>query len=316
MAQNARNPISFATYLINTKEELHQMLDVVTRKVDWTPFEKLLSGVHNKPTGRKSYPALTMFKCLLLQNWYNLSDYELERSVDDRLSFRRFVGLDYTESVPDHSSFCRFRDELLKHNLESCLFDELNRQIEMMDLVIKKGRLVDASIIQADVKRPSPTREGRGGTSINDPDASWTKKYGKSYFGYKMHVGIDQESGLIRKQTFTPAHVHDSQLFDQLISGDEKIGYADKAYASSKNDRYLKQLGIKNGILIKNEKQHPLFQQCNRFLSRIRSRVEAVFGIFKRSYGYRRVRYRSLAKNALQFTFLCICYNLKKIALF
>jgi IS5 family transposase len=312
MAQSKPSNVSFATYLIRTKEELHSVLDSVQTRVNWTPFKTLLSPIHDKTCGRKSYPALSMFKCLLLQNWYNLSDYELERSVDDRLSFRRFVGLEYTDSVPDHSSFSRFRDELVKHNLESRLFDELSKQIEEMGLVIKKGTLVDASIVQADVKPPKPS-EGKAGRSDHDRDASWTKKNGKSYFGYKMHVGIDQGSGLIRKKTFTPANVHDTKRFNDLVSGDEKMVYADKGYVSSKNDAYLKARGITNGILFKNENRHPLYRECNRCLSRVRSGVETLFGILKRSYGYRRVRYRNLAKNALQFTLLCMCYNLKKV---
>lgn len=282
-------------------------------KVNWGPFEDLLSSIHNKTFGRKSYPALLMFKCLLLQNWYNLSDYELEKTIDDRLSFRRFVGLDYTESIPDHSSFSRFRDELLKHKLEARLFDELSKQIEKMGLVIKKGTLVDASIVQADVQLPKPKSDGKGGTSKTDRDASWTKKHGKSYFGYKIHVGVDQESGIIRKQAFTSAHVHDTKLFSLLISEDEAFVFADKGYAPSKNNLLLKRRGIKNGILFKRERRCPVYQRFNHHVSKIRSRVETVFGALKRNYGYRRVRYRSLVKNSLQFSLLCICYNLKKI---
>jgi len=304
MAQKKYENISFANYLVNTKQELHQTLDKVVEKVDWTAFETLLKPVHNKNFGRKSYPAVLMFRCLLLQNWYNLSDYELEKAIDDRLSFRRFVGLDYTQNVPDHSSFCRFRDELVKQHLDTRLFNELSRQIEKMGLVIKKGTLVDASILEADVGKPKPKNDGSGGSSRHDSDASWTKKNGKSYFGYKMHVGVDQESGIIRRQAFTPAHVHDSNLFKELVSKDEECVYADKGYPSEEHHRFLKEHKIKNGILFKNEKRDSIFVKLNAYISGIRSRVETVFGVLKRHYGYRRVRYRRLAKNALQFSFL------------
>jgi len=123
MAQKSEATNSFANFLVNTKEELHQTLDTLLERVEWSYFSQLLKCIHNKVQGRKSYPALMMFKCLLLQNWYDLSDYELEKSIDDRLSFRRFVGLDYTERAPDHSSFSRFREQLVKHKLESCLFN-------------------------------------------------------------------------------------------------------------------------------------------------------------------------------------------------
>lgn len=181
--------------------------------------------------------------------------------------------------------------------------------------MIKQGTLIDASIVQADVKQPKPNDQGKGGKSVHDPDASWTKKHDKSYFGYKMHIGVDQHSGVIRKKVFTPANVHDSQCFEKLVIGDEDMAYADKAYTSTKNDAHLKQLGVKNGILFKQEKKLPVYRMLNRHLSRIRCGVERVFGVLKRSYGYRRVRYRSLAKNTLQFTLLCMCYNLKKLSM-
>lgn len=313
MAQKTFNQTSFANVLVKTKEELHQTLATLLEKIDWSQFDHLLSPIHNKVQGRKSYPNLLMLKCLLLQNWHNLSDYELEKSIDDRLSFRRFIGLDYTANAPDHSSFSRFRDQLIQHGLESKVFEEISNQIENHGLVVKAGTLVDASVVQADVQRPSPKSDGSGGRSDVDPDATWTKKNGRSHFGYKVHVGLDENSGLIRKRALTPAHVHDSRLFEDMVTGDKGSVYADKAYASEKNDNFLRENGIQNGILFKHQNGDSIRARCNWHLSRIRSRVETVFAILKRHYGYRRVRYRSLVKNSLQFTLLCICYNLKKI---
>ena len=148
MTQKTFNQTSFANVLVKTKEELHQTLDALLEKIDWSRFDHLLSPIYNKEQGRKSYPNLLMLKCLLLQNWYNLSDYELEKSIDDRLSFRRFIGLDYTANAPDHSSFSRFRDQLIAHNLESKVFEEISNQIENQGFVVKLGTLVDASIVQ------------------------------------------------------------------------------------------------------------------------------------------------------------------------
>lgn len=187
--------------------------------MNWRPFEELLNRIYSSPTGRPSHPVLLLFKALLLQAWHNLSDYALEESLDDRLSFRRFVSLSVTEKAPDHSVFSKFRDELIKNGIHERLFNELNRQLEERGLVIKKGTLVDATVIEAAPKKPKYNEDGSAGSSEQDPEANWTKKGGKYLFGYKAHVGVDQESEFVRRFEMTPANVHDGEMLKQVVSG-------------------------------------------------------------------------------------------------
>jgi len=253
---------------------------------------------------------------LLLQAWYALSDYALEEALDDRLSFRRFAGLSASAKAPDHSVFSRFRDQLTQKGIYDCLFNELNRQIDQRGFILKKGTLVDATVIEAAPKKPRVNEDGTAGKSPQDPDADWTKKGGRYLFGYKAHVGVDQESALIRRIAMTPAHVHDGEMLSSALSGDEEWGYADKAYDSMKNHKILNEKGIKNGILMKGARNRGLSaveKRCNKILCKLRNPVERVFGTLKRSYCYSRARYLGLVKNRLQLTMLSIAYNLRRI---
>jgi IS5 family transposase len=178
---------------------------------------------------------------------------------------------------------------------------------------VKSGTLMDATLVDAAVKKPgSPA----GCKSEVDPDADWTRKGAKTYFGYKAHIGVDEGSGLIRRAELTPAKTSDSETADALICGDEAAVYADKAYEQKERRARLKAAGIKDRIMHRSHKhqtQLPHWQAVrNQLISPIRSAVERVFGTFKRSYGYRRVRYRGLSANLLQLRLLCIAFNLRK----
>ena len=316
MVRKVIGQMGFADVWIGNNQQLNQRLDKVNRLVDWRSMETLLDKVYNSPTGRPSYPVLLLFKALLLQAWHSLSDYELEAALDDRLSFRRFTGLSASEKAPDHSVFSRFRDELIKHSIYDRLFTELNRQLDAKGLIIKKGTLVDATVIEAAPKKPPKNEEGTAGKSKQDPDADWTKKGGKYLFGYKAHVGIDQESELVHRICMTPAHVHDGKMLGQALSGDEQWAYADKAYDSEENAVLLHQKGIHNGILMRGTRKRALSiveKRCNRILSKLRSPVERVFGTLKRTYRYYRSKYLGLRKNQLQLTITCMAYNLRRV---
>src|SRR5512134_871690 len=180
---------------------------------------------------------------LLLQQWYCLSDPGLEEAVDDRLSFRRFAGLPLDEGVPDHSTLWRFRQELERYGLSEPLFAELNRQLDARGLILRKGTLIDATLVEAAVKPPS----GNDGTvSERDSQAGWTKKNGKSRFGYKAHIAVDQDSGLIRGAILSRADLHDSQAGPALVQGDEQAVYTDKAYDSQTFRDALGEAGIQD----------------------------------------------------------------------
>ena len=316
MAHQVSGQLDLADSLLGNNQKLNQRLDKIARLVDWKPFEAKLSRIYSSPSGRPSHPVLLLFKCLLLQSWYNLSDYALEEVLDDRFSFRRFVGLSVSEKAPDHSVFSRFRDQLIQHKIHEQLFNELNRQLESRKLIVKKGTLVDATVIEAAPKKPHQNEDGTAGKSAVDPEADWTKKGGKYLFGYKAHVGVDQGSELIRRIAMTPAHVHDGEVLGQVIGGDELWTFADKAYDSAKNHQILREKNIQNGILMKGSGKRKLSgveKMCNRILTKLRCPVERIFGTLKRSYRYSRARYLGLRKNTLQLTIMSMAYNLRRM---
>ncbi len=192
MVHKTSGQLGFADAWLGNHPKLNQRLDKLNRLLDWGPFEKLLNVIYASTEGRPSHPVLLLFKALLLQTWYTLSDYSLEEAFDDRLSFRRLTGLSSFEKSPDHSVFSRFRDQWIKHGVHDRLFDELNRQMDVKGLMLRQRTLIDATVIEAAPKKPHANEDGTGGRSPQDPDADWTKKGGKYHFGYKAHVQKNQ----------------------------------------------------------------------------------------------------------------------------
>ena len=187
--------------------------------------------------------------------------------------------------------------------------------LQARGLVVRSGTLMDATLVEAAVKKPSRAA-GPGARGAADPDADWTMKNGRSHYGYKAHVGVDQGSGLIRRAELTSAKVSDGQTAERLICGDERAVYGDRAYEHKDRRRRLKAAGIKDRILHRRHKHQvglPPWQAArNRLIGPIRAAVERTFGTLKRTYGYRRVRYRGLEANRIQFRLLCIAFNLRK----
>lgn len=288
-------------------------LERIDEAFDWVAVDRLVSGIYAARSGRPSWPPLMLVKALLLQQWYGLSDPGLEEALGDRLSFRRFVGLGLDEGSPDHSTVSRFRKALRERDLDQKLFEEIERQLGAKKLLVKSGTLMDATLVEAAVKKPS---EPAGSKSSTDPDADWTRKGGKTYFGYKAHLGVDEGSGLIRRAELTSAKIYESQVADALVCGDERAVYADKAYELKARRQGLRARRIKDRIMHRSHKHQarlPHWQAVrNRLISPIRAAVERVFGTLKRTYGYRRVRYRGLQANLLELRLLCIAFNLRK----
>jgi IS5 family transposase len=295
----------------------NERLDRIDQLIAWEPIATVVCELHTAPEGRKAYPPLTMVKALLLQQWYGLSDPRLEEALSDTLSFRRFVGLGMQDGTPDYSTISRFRKAMREQELDAVLFGEIARQLQERGLVLKQGTLMDATIVEAQAAKPS-LEAGTGAKSTVDPDADWTRKGGKSYFGYKAHVAVDQGSGLIRHCILTPAKTSESEVADTLIRGDERAVYGDKAYESKVRRRALKARGIKDRILHRSHKHQtglPHWHRRRNFLiAPIRAAVERIFGTLKRCYGYTRVRYCSLAANLTQLRLLAIAYNLRRAA--
>jgi transposase, IS5 family len=304
--------LSLADGLVEGGAGRNRQLERIAALVEWPAFERLLGEVYAAPVGRPSYGPLVLLRCLLLQQWYRLSDPGLEEALSDRLSFRRFVGLALADPVPDHSTLSRFRSELTRRGLAETLLAELNRQLDARGLMVKTGTLIDASLVAADGRRP---RKGEPVEGRSDRDATWNAMPEKPLFGYKAHVAVDQGSGLVRQAILTPAHVSDQTPFLDLVQGDERIVYADRGYESRWYRERLAEQGIADGVMrcdFQRRRLTPADHARNRALSRLRAPVERSFAILKHWYGYRRVRYRSLVRNALQLQLLCIALNLRR----
>jgi IS5 family transposase len=319
MRREERKQMSIGDTMVARRKGQNDRLERIDSLLNWDRIESLLSTIYAAHEGRPAYRPLTMLKALLLQQWYSLSDPELEEAISDRFSFRRFVGLSVEDEVPDHSTLSRFRKQLAQRLLGPKVFAEVNRQLEQRGLMVKRGTLIDASLVKAAVKPPRDESSTPGQGTELDPDADWTyrKGGGGSHFGYKMHVAVDQGSGLVRKALLTSAKVNDSEVADELICGDEQTVYADKAYDSAARRQLLEQLGIGDGIMRRarwGTARNPDSELVarNARLSPIRSAVERSFAAIKQWYGYRRVRYRGLARNALQLQLICIAMNLRK----
>jgi IS5 family transposase len=278
--------------------------------VDWKPFErKLTLFLVTNGIGRPAYAPLSMFKILLLQQLYDLSDPEMEHQLYDRLSFRKFCGFALADTLPDETTICRFRQSL--KGKSDTLFNLFLDQIEGKGLLIRKGTLVDATVIKANCKPPSG-----GEQSEVDGEAGWTKKQGTYTYGYKAHVGVDQGSGVIVKQKLTSASFHDSQVIHHVVSGEEEAVYADKAYDSRAIRATLTKAGIKPRILwrkLKRKKLSPIKTKLNKVYGAIRCHVERVFAHFKDQHGYRRARYRGWDNNQLHLDLLSLAYNMKRV---
>ena len=288
-------------------------LERIEGLLDWTRVGAVVSSVHGASTGAPSYPPLTMVKALLLQAWYGLSDPGLEEALQDRLSFRRFVGLGLDEGTPDHSTISRFRKRLREAQLSEALFGEVERQLDERGLFVKQGVLVDASVIEAQGARPA---YGSNGDDASDKDARWTRRGAKSHYGYKAHIGVDRGSKLIRRNRLTPASLNDTECADEMIPDDVREVYADMAYDTRARRSRLKARRVKDRIMHRPNKHHPKLPRWkarrNDLIAPIRAAVENLFGTLKRSYRYTKVPYMGLAANAAHFNLLCIAINLRR----
>lgn len=295
---------------INLEQFANKTLTKIDKTINWNPIQDKISETYSMSgPGKPGYPALVLFKAVLLQQWYGLSDPGLEEAITVNLSFRLFCGLRLEDRVPDHSTIHRFRDRIAPIIKE--LMESVDRQLAEHSCYVRQGTLVDATLVES-VGRPVKVK----GQKPSDPDAAWGVKKNKKIYGYKGHIGLDEGSELIRQAEFTPANIHDSQQFREMVSGDEYAVYADKAYASRAHSDWLLRQGIEDCILFKGSKDRPLTdiqKALNREMTAIRRNVEHVFGTFKRLYHWGRVRYFNLSRNRCSFLLLCIAYNLKRM---
>mgnify|MGYP001178601498 CR=1 FL=1 len=302
--------------------------------VAWEYFRPTLERVrpkHRKSNaGRKPFDVILMFKALVLQHLYNLSDDELEYQIRDRYSFCRFLGVNPEDTTPDAKTIWLFREQLVNENLMEALFIDFDLQLDDQGFKARKGQIVDASFVSAPKQRNSrgenaQIKEGKTPDRFDanpnvkrqkDTDARWTKKNGESYYGYKNHVSVDNQNKLIRGYEVTSAEVHDSQVFYELLRDNTaKDIWADSAYSSEENELMLDATGYRSHIHKKGSRNNALSDQelrANRRKSKIRVRVEHVFGSITNEQGGMFVRVIGQARAAMKIGMMNLIYNMRR----
>jgi len=275
-------------------------LMLLDRSVNWELFREELEKIREKDrkskAGAKSYDVVLMFKVLILQSLYNLSDDATEYQILDRLSFMRFLGLKLGKKVPDAKTIWLFREELTRAGLAKKLFSRFDECLNASGFKAEKGQIIDASIVSVPKQRNKreenkkikegeiPEGWSEAKRRQKDTDARWTKKASRSYYGYKNHINVDAKYKLIREYEVTDASVHDSKVFEEVLSdrNSSRDVWADSAYRSQEIEENLKRKKYRSKIHRKGSRNNPLTsweKQGNRTRSKVRARVEHIFGV-------------------------------------
>jgi IS5 family transposase len=314
-------------------------LEMIARVVPFESFRAEIEAAVLRPVsekksaaGRKPIDVMVMFRMLVLQSLYNLSDEQAEYQVRDRLSFTRFLGLGIEDGIPDGTTLWLFRETLAKAGLIEKLFERFGQHLETKGYIARGGQMVDATIVPVpkqrnsreendDVKAgktPEAWEKNPAKNRQKDKDARWTKKHGKSFYGYKNHVNADARHKLIRQYDVTDASVHDSQKLDGLLNQANTSAdvYADSAYRSVETEAKLKVRDLRSRIHQRASRNHPLSkaqENANRKKSRIRVRVEHVFGAQQISPGGRIVRTIGIARAKAKIGLQNLAYNIRRL---
>lgn len=300
--------------------------------VDWEIFRPRLEKARDKNSqsnaGAKGYDVILLFKILILQSLYNLSDDATEFQILDRHSFGRFLGLHIGSKVPDATTIWRFREDLAKAGIVDNLFASFEAHLNANGFMAMKGQIVDASIVNVPRQRNSREENARikqgeipeewpdNKRRQKDVDARWTKKNGKTFFGYKNHVSVDVKHKLIRGYAVTDAAQHDSNVFEDILSGNtSKDVWADSAYRSAERLEGLKKKGFREHLQRKGNRHRkltPREQDGNRSRSKIRSRVEHVFGVQAQKAGNLLLRTIGIVRATAKIGLRNLAYNIDR----
>ena len=286
--------------------KLGDPLETLNNGVDFELFRVLLEDNLSKAAkgkgGRRPFDYVMMFKILILQRYYNLSDDQVEFQINDRMSFMRFLNLTISDDIPDSKTVWNFRQQIVDLDLVEKLFDLFLKELKNLNLVVSEGKIIDASFVEVPRQRnkkeendqikngdiPKSFDENINKKAQKDTDARWTQKNNVNYFGYKNHIKIDSKSKIITKFKVTDASVHDSQVIDKLLDEDDRNQelYADSAYTGKKQEQVLSDKGVKNRVHEKGYKGKPLTDEqkkSNTEKSKVRARVEHIFGFMEMS---------------------------------
>lgn len=263
-----------------------------------TSFEKVAKG----KGGRRPFDYVMMFKILILQRYYNLSDDQVEFQINDRMSFMRFLNLSISDVIPDSKTVWYFRQQIVDLEIVDIIFNLFLKELQKLGLIVNEGKIIDASFIEVPKQRntkeenhqikngqiPKSFDENTNKKEQKDTDARWTKKNNVNYFGYKNHIKIDAKSKIITKYEVTPANVHDSQVIENLLDEKDKGEhfYADSAYTGEKQEIIIAKKEMINSVHEKGYRANPLTEKQklnNTEKSRIRARVEHIFGFMENS---------------------------------
>lgn len=321
-----------------------QVLPEVDVVINWDPIEQIVQGnypVGQSNFGNKAYPSLMLLKAILIQKWFGIkSDPELESQINDRFSFKSFIGLPFSELSPDHSIICRFRERTGKDTLEK-VHHELLNQFDTLVFSIEFGMALYARVVKL-ASRPVSDRnlrELREKRKIRlemrkkthramrfqrDLDSDWTVKNDKPVFGMREHAFIDVESGLVLSTCVSRASEHDTKHFQYtVVKGihgkklPEKV-YADKGYCRVTNREFLKLNGIDDGIMRKNHINATLTEmdvQRNKLISKIRHKIEQYFGLTHKYHGAGKTRFTAIVKENWDHLCGAMAFNIKGVVL-
>ena len=317
--------------------ELGDPLEQLNQAIDWEQFRAILTKsphvARKSNAGRKPLDAVLMFKLVILQRLYQLSDDQAEYQVRDRLSFQRFLGIEWQYGAPDAKTLWAFKEQLRRHGQLEALWVRFEAHLAERGWAAQGGQIVDAVMVE--VPRQRNGREENAAIKAGavpedwpaqpkklaqkDVEARWTKKRGQTYYGYKDHVPVDQAHKLIRAYTVTDAAVHDSQALDAVLDREatDRPVYADAAYRSEEREADLQQAGMDSQICERPYRDRPLTEaqkQRNREKSQVRVRVEHVFGFMTMNRGGSYLRCIGLARAKLTIGLMNLTYNLARFA--
>ena len=306
MKQNTLATLGFDKYTKTTRRAA--FLAEMQRVVPWSELCALIEPVYPKPgNGRPPVGLDRMLRIYFLQHWFNLSDPAVEEALYDSSAMRAFVGIDLgREPVPDETTVCKFRHLLEAHDLGRGLFEQVAGHLQAQGLKVASGTIVDATIINA----PSSTKNQSG---ARDPEMKQTKKGNQWHFGMKAHIGVDSKTKLIHSVVATPANVHDSQVLGYLLHGAETRVWGDSAYVGQ--TEVIRSVAPKardftQARASRNQALSDIERAKNRNKSKVRAKAEHPFLVIKRLFGFAKVCYRGIAKNANRLFVACALANL------
>jgi len=300
--------LDFAAKKKRTKRDV--FLAEMSAVVPWGVLAALIEPNYPKvgsQGGRRPFPLAVMLRIYCLQQWYNLSDPGAEEALYDIQSMRAFAGLELGhDAIPDETTILNFRHLLERHDLTKAVFAAVAEHLEARGALLRGGTIVDATLIAA-----SPSTKNK--EQRRDPEMRSSMKGNQWFFGMKAHIGVDAKSGLVHTAGVTTGSVHDAKVMDNLIREDDRAVYGDKGYASDAKKRAPEDAGVLWAVKEKAKPGRDLTQRQharNRRFGKVRAKVEHVFRVLKCQFGYRRVRYRGIAKNGAQVFALLALANL------